>query len=122
MATLRLEKMHLSAIIGTQPHERNRRQTIVLNIEFDYDSHAARKSDKLEDAVDYLKMSESICKVVAESSFFLLEKLADAIVGIILSFNGVSRGKVSITKFGVIPETETVTIILEEHRKNWKLL
>jgi len=117
MTTIKFEKMHLSTIIGTQAHERNRRQNLLLNIEFDYDSTAAQKSDRLEDAVDYFSMSESICKAVAASSFQLLERLADCVIAIILDYPAVLRAKVSITKFGVIPETETVTLVLEEFKK-----
>jgi len=114
MATINLEKMHLSAIIGTNEHERTRRQNILLNIEFDYDSSRAQKSDNLHDAVDYFAMAEAIRNAVTESSYYLLERLADHLNAIILSYRGVTRARVAITKFGVVPETESVTLTIEE--------
>ena len=117
MATIKLEKMHLSAIIGTEQHERTKRQNILLNIEFDYESSRAQKSDNLHDAVDYFAMSESIRQAVNDTSYYLLERLADHLVAIILSYRGVTRAAVAITKFGVIPETESVTLTIEEFKQ-----
>ena len=58
----------------------------------------AGKSDNLFDAVDYSAVEKNIYEAVKNSSFFLLEALADKIAGTCLAFEGVTGVTVKIDK------------------------
>ena len=53
MATIRITDLTLSAIIGTNAWERTRRQRVVINIVFSYNSNDAIRTDAIKHAVDY---------------------------------------------------------------------
>lgn len=90
--------MTVSAIIGTLPHERTAPQEITVDAILECDMKKAGKSDNLFDAVDYSAVEKNICETVKNSSFFLLEALADKIAETCLAFEGVSGVTVKIDK------------------------
>ena len=52
MAKITISNLRGNAIIGTLPHERIRRQELILTVEFDYDARAAACGDDLMASVD----------------------------------------------------------------------
>ena len=90
--------MTVSAIIGTLPHERETPQEITIDAILECDMLKAGKSDNLFDAVDYSAVEKNIYEAVKNSSFFLLEALADKIAGTCLAFEGVTGVTVKIDK------------------------
>lgn len=93
-----INDMTVSTIIGTLPHERNTPQEITINATLECDMRKAGKSDNLFDAVDYSAVEKNIYEAVKNSSFFLLEALADKIAETCLVFDGVSGVTVKIDK------------------------
>lgn len=90
--------MTVLTIIGTLPHEREIPQEITLDITLECDMKKAGETDDLFDAVDYSAVEKTIYETVRESSFFLLEALADKVAENCLAFEGVSGVTVKIDK------------------------
>lgn len=90
--------MTVLTIIGTLPHERITPQEITLDTILECDMKKAGKTDNLFDAVDYSAVEKTIYETVKNSSFFLLEALADKVAESCLAFEGVSGVTVKIDK------------------------
>ena len=98
MDKIRIEGISVNALIGTLPHERIRRQNLTIDIEVGVDLKAAAASDDLFKSVDYSEIERQTLEIVSESSFYLLEALAGAIGKMLLSYDLVQYGKVSLFK------------------------
>lgn len=107
--------MTVLTVIGTLPHERETPQEITLDVVLECDMKKAGKTDNLFDAVDYSAVEKTIFNAVKESSFFLLEALADKVAESCLSFDGVFGVTVKIDKPKAAAFSKSVAI--EIYRK-----
>jgi dihydroneopterin aldolase len=73
MGTIKISHLQVNAIIGTLAHEKIRRQNLLLDLEFDYDSKSAAANDDLFASVDYSAVERAVVKCVSESRFALLD-------------------------------------------------
>lgn len=98
MDKIRIEGISVNALIGTLPHERCRRQNLLIDIEIGLDLKPAAVSDDLFKSVDYSEIEKRTLEIVSGSSFYLLEALAGAIGEMLLSYELVQYGRVSLFK------------------------
>ena len=98
MEKIFIEKLKISAIIGTLEHERTTPQDLYFDLELCCDGSAAAVSDNLYDAVDYSAVESAVVKNVENSSFFLLEALTRRVGETILSFPQVLSCTVRVAK------------------------
>ena len=90
--------LRLPVIVGTLPHERTRRQEVVIDLELSTDLAAAGRSDDLADTVDYSVIELRVIETAENSSFRLLEALAGAIGEVVLAFDRIAGCRVRISK------------------------
>ena len=112
MACIRINDLHLRAIIGTHPWERKNRQDLVLNLTIQYDASKASKSDQLKDALDYEAITEKVGKTIARSRYYLLEKLTAKVLDVVLADPKVVSACVRIDKPHAIGEARSVSFEL----------
>lgn len=93
-----LENLTLEAIIGVFPHEREKKQEIIISIEIETDLKEAGITGDLNKSLDYFTLYNEICEMVEKSEFFLIESLAEKIAEIILEKPLAFSVKVRITK------------------------
>jgi D-erythro-7,8-dihydroneopterin triphosphate epimerase len=117
MATIRITNLRLRTRIGTNDGEREEKQGIVVNIVFEYNAAKAGANDDLRHAVDYKKMTEAVIKEVETAQFFLLEKLADVILKIVMSFSTVDRASVRVDKPQALRFADSVSVEVNGTRK-----
>lgn len=98
MDKIRIEGISVNALIGTLPHERTRRQNLLIDLEIGLDLKPAARTDDLFQSVDYSEIERRTLEIVSGSSFYLLEALAGAVGEMLLSYGPVRYGKVSIFK------------------------
>src|SRR5262245_12011119 len=98
MATIRITDLTLKTIIGIYGWERKRKQKVVINAEFHYNSAKAQKSDDIKDSVDYKKISKKIISGVKESKFFLLERLTAYVLDVIMEDRQIQSATVRVDK------------------------
>lgn len=117
MATIRITNLRLQAIIGTNDWERHKKQTILINIRLDYNAAKASQSDNIQDALDYKILTKKIIKMVESSQFFLLEKLTQKILDIILEYPLVREAQVRVDKPLALRYADSVSIEMSKKRK-----
>ncbi len=78
-----------------------------------FDILPAAKSDNLEDTLSYKDVSKRIESFIQNSSFALVEKLAEEIAQILLGEFGIKWCKVRINKFGAVRGAGDVGILIE---------
>ncbi len=83
---------------GADPGERDVAQPFDLDVELDVDLSRARASDALADTVDYAALHARIVALVRDTSYVLLERLADEIGRAILEDARVASARVTIAK------------------------
>jgi FolB domain-containing protein len=107
---VRIKNLRLQAIIGTKDWERETPQAIIINVKLDVNAAAAVSSDDLSQAVDYRELANEITGFVRRSHCFLLETLADGILRLILSTQGVRSATVEVDKPAALDIAESVSV------------
>lgn len=115
MENLPLDKIHIKdllirCIVGINPEERREKQDVVINITLHADLGAACRSDRLEDSVDYKAVKKKVIALVEQSSFFLIERLAEGVAERCLEEPQVVRAQVSVEKPGALRFARTVGV------------
>ena len=113
MDKIAIESISVNAIIGTLPHERIRRQNLLIDIEVGLDLKPAAETDDLFKSVDYSEIERRTLEIASESSFYLLEALAGAIGKMLLSYELVRQAKVSLFKAAGSSAGRGVRIVME---------
>ncbi len=117
MAIIRITNLKLRAIIGTNNWERHKKQTVLINVKLDYNAAKASQSDDIQDALDYKILTKKIIKMAASSQFFLLEKLTQKILDIILEYPSVREARVRVDKPLALRYADSVSIEISKNRK-----
>jgi D-erythro-7,8-dihydroneopterin triphosphate epimerase len=116
MAVIRITDLNLRTIIGLYDWERTTKQDVVINVEIHFDASKAAKSDKVEDTIDYKAINKAIIKLVEESQYFLIEKMAGEILKIIMDDPKVQAAKVRVDKPGALRFAKSVSVELEARK------
>ena len=114
----RIKNLRLRTIIGIFDWERKNRQDVVLNIELEFDGRKAAESDDIEDTVDYKTLTKRIISEVEQSQFYLLEKLANHVLKIIMENPNVLRAVVEVDKPHALRFADSVSIICTATKKS----
>ena len=78
-----LTELKIDTIIGIWEWERKIRQTVIIDLEMSADIAKAAATDSVEDTLNYKSVAKRIQSFVGDSSFQLVETLAERIAGII---------------------------------------
>ena len=111
-----LRGLQIETIIGIYDWERKIRQPIVLDIEMAFDNLKPAASDDIADTLDYKAISKRLIQFVGESSFGLVEALAEHCCRIIIDEFGVSQVKLKLSKIGAVRGAKAVGVMLERSR------
>lgn len=108
-----LDELKVETIIGIWDWERKIRQTVVIDLEMSADIARAAATDKVEDTLNYKLVAKRIQAFVGDSSFRLVETLAERIAGIVREEFGVAWVKVKVHKPGAIRGSRDVGVEIE---------
>lgn len=106
----------LRCIIGINPHERDNRQDVIINIVLHADLRDAGASDRIEDTVNYKTIKDRVVEMVEKSQFYLVERLARQIADICLSEPRVRRVEVTLDKPGALRFARSVAVQITRER------
>ena len=98
MGKISICDLPLHVTVGVYPAEREQRQKLLLNVEFELDLSLAAESDDLYKTVNYAEIEERIVSLAEKSSFQLLEALAGAICRLVLEYDMVQQVTVCLEK------------------------
>ncbi len=115
------DKMHIrdlevECIIGTMPKERADPQTVRLCITLECDLAAAGRSDRLEDTVNYRDLKNELVAFLAQSTFFLIERMAEEVARICLADSRVGAVDVTVDKPGALTSARSVAVQIRRER------
>ena len=121
MADGDLDRIHirglaLRCIIGVYEEERRERQDVNIDITLYADLRAAGKSDALNDTVDYKALKKRVVAAVEESSFLLVERLAEHVAETCLADARVQRVRVCVEKPTALRFARTVGVEIMRSR------
>ncbi len=110
-----LDRIHirdllLRCIIGIFPEERREKQDVIINITLGGDMSRAGQTDNIEDAIDYKNIKKRVLAMAQQSSFFLVERLAEQIAAICLENPKVQEVQVTVEKPGALRFARSVGV------------
>lgn len=113
---IEIKDLLLRTIVGINPEERDHRQDVLVNLTITTDLRAAGQTDDIEQAVNYRTLCKQVIECVESSSYFLVERLAEEVARVCLSFPRVEGVKVSIEKPGALRFARSVGVVIQRHR------
>lgn len=113
---IQIKNLRLRTIVGIFDWERTQKQDVIINAEIEFDGSQAAQTDKIEDTVDYKAITKNIIELVESSQFFLVEKLCDEILGLIMADERVERATVEVDKPHALRFADSVSITSSAER------
>ncbi len=113
---IKIKDLLLRCIIGINEDERIKKQDVIINIVLHCDLTRACSSDDINDTVNYKSLKGKILKMVEGSSFFLVEKLAQAIADICLEIELIENVIVSVDKPGALRFAKSASVEIERQK------
>ena len=109
MAIIDIVDLKVRTIIGTHPWERKNKQELIINLSLEYNAQKASRTDKLQDALDYEQITNTVIRTVEKSRCLLLEKLANKIVLQLKAFKDIQSVIVRIDKPQAIAQARCIS-------------
>jgi FolB domain-containing protein len=114
---IHIRDLLLRCILGLREWERNQPQNVNLNIDLYTDLRRSGGSDRIEDTVDYVAIKKKVIDLVENSSFFLMERLAQRVAEVCLEDANVEKVRVLLDKPGALRFARTVSVEIVRDRK-----
>jgi len=108
-----LNDLRVETVIGIWEWERKIRQTVSIDLEMAADIRKAAASDSVEDTLNYKSVAKRLQQFVGDSSFQLVETLAEKIAAIVIEEFEVPWVRVRLNKPGAIRGARDVGILIE---------
>ena len=112
-----LQDLRVDTVIGIWDWERKIRQTVAIDLEMSANIRKAAATDSVEDTLNYKSVAKRVQAFVQESSFQLVETLAEKIAGLILEEFDVDWVQVRVNKPGAIRGSKGVGILIERGQR-----
>ena len=108
-----IEDLRSATVIGIYDWERRVRQTLSFDIEMAFDNTRPAATDNIADTLNYKDVSKRLIAYVGESSFGLVETLAERCAAIIREEFGVSWVRLKLSKPGAVRGAKSVGVRIE---------
>ena len=108
-----IHALKTETFVGIFDWERQVKQTVVIDIEFSANIRKAALSDSIDDTLNYKRVAKRVLTFVEQSSFHLVETLAEHIAMLILEDFGVAWVSISLSKPGAIRSSRDVGVMLQ---------
>ena len=112
-----IEDLRIETVIGIYDWERKIRQTVALDLEMAFDNTVPAASDRIDDTLDYKRVSKRLIAFVGESHFELVETLAERCAEIVMREFGVPWLRLKLSKPGAVTGAKAVGVVIERGRR-----
>lgn len=117
IGTTGLQGLRVECIVGIYQHEREARQSVIIDIDLDYDFAAAAASDAIGDALDYDGVAKGVTELAHHRAFQLIETMAEETAAMLLTrFPQVRRVRLEIRKPAAVPAAACSFVRVERVR------
>jgi len=113
-----IRDLKIQTIIGIYDWERNIKQTVRINLDMGFDIKPAAISDNIKDALNYKAVAKRLIAFVEESSFELVETLAEKIAQIVMAEFPVKWLRLDLSKPEAVTGANDVGVIIERGTKS----
>ncbi len=117
MDTIFLHHLEVDTVIGIWDWERKIRQRVVIDLDMSADIAKAAATDSVDDTLNYKNVAKRVQQFVGDSSFQLVETLAERIAEIVNEEFGVAWVRVRVSKPGAIRGARDVGVIIERGQR-----
>ena len=117
MDTVMIKGLAVETVIGIHDWERNIKQQLHIDMELATDIRQAASGDDIGHALNYQHISERVIEYVQQSSYGLIETLAEQLATLLMKEFSVPWLKLAVRKPGAIAEAEYVGVAIERGRK-----
>jgi dihydroneopterin aldolase len=108
-----IREFRVDAWVGIYEWEKQRAQTLEMEIEIAIPGPAAGRSDNIQDTVHYGEVIERIAADLREKRFKLLESLAEHVAALILHDFRAPWVRLSVAKLGHVRNVRKVGVAIE---------
>lgn len=108
-----IKGLRVETVIGLHAWERRVRQPLVVDLEMASNVRQAAATDEIADALDYEAISERLVGAIEQSSFELLETLAERLAAIVRQEFAVPWVRVRLTKAGALRGAREIGVEIE---------
>jgi len=112
-----IEDLRIETTIGIYDWEKKIRQTVALDLEMAFDNTIPAASDRIEDTLDYKRVSKRLIAFVGESRFELVETLAERCAEIVMREFEVPWLRLRLSKPGAVRGSKAVGVVIERGRR-----
>ena len=116
--TIFLHELRVETVIGLWDWERKIRQTVSIDLEMGTDIRPAAATDSLDSSLNYTLVAKRLQQFIADSSFKLVETMAEKIAEIVLAEFEVAWVEVRVNKPGAIRGARDVGVIIYRDRSD----
>jgi dihydroneopterin aldolase len=117
LGTTGLKALRVDCIVGIYAHERERTQTVFLDVALDYDFGPAAASDAISDAVDYDRIASGLTRLLVDRQFQLIEAMAEASAAWVFAhIPEARRVAIEVRKPAAVPAAECSFVRVERVR------
>lgn len=117
-----LDQIHIRdltcrCIVGINPEERTNLQDVIINVTLYADLREACKTDRIDDTIDYKSVKMAVLGMVEESSYYLVERLAERIAEVCMQQDTrVEAVRVGVDKPGALRFARSVAVEIFRER------
>ncbi|MDH5392381.1 MAG: dihydroneopterin aldolase [Gammaproteobacteria bacterium] len=109
--------LEIETVIGIYDWEREIKQTISIDLEMGTDIAKSAGSDQIDDTLNYKEVGKRIISFVEQSSFELVEKLAEEVARIVRDEFDVPWLRLTLNKPGALRGSKSVGVVIERGDK-----
>jgi dihydroneopterin aldolase len=114
--TIFLHDLRVETVVGIWEWERRIRQQVSIDLEIGADIRRAAAADRIEATLNYKAVAKRVQQFVGESSFQLVETLAQKIAELVLDEFDVPWICVRVSKPGAIRGARDVGVVIRRER------
>ena len=112
-----IEDLRIETVIGIYDWERKIKQVVALDLEMAFDNTVPAASDRIDDTLDYKRVSKRLIQFVGDSRFELVETLAERCAEIVMREFGVPWLRLKLSKPGAVTGSKAVGVVIERGRR-----
>lgn len=112
-----IRDLQIETVIGIYDWERKIKQTISIDLEMATDIRKSAETDQIDDTLNYKAVGKRLIQFVEESSFELVETLAERIASIVRDEFNVPWLRLTLNKPGALRGSKSVGVIIERGEK-----
>jgi len=118
MDTVIIEGLGVKTVIGIHDWERNIQQQLLIDMELATDIRPAAMRDDIEHTLNYQLISERVIEFVQQSSYGLIETLAERLGDLLLNEFSVPWLKLTVRKPDAIADAVCVGVVIERGQRD----